>query len=141
MTPVRVFARNGGRMLLTMADVATIVGPLYADWNESHVFNDRWPSHARFHGVVGLGTTIVLAAFGLVRLWTSGRDAAGRDLAAAVPVAYWGSFYPAALVRGTGVDDEPYRVGRIVGVPINLVFPAVTTLVAIGGWLLDRRAR
>jgi hypothetical protein len=140
--PAGVFARNGGRILLTFADLVTIAAPLYADWNTSHIFNERWPSHARFHGVVGLGTAIGLAGFGMARLWVRTRDqAAGRDFAAAVPLAYWGSFFPAALVKGTGVDDEPYPVGRILGLPANLFYALLTTALAIWGWLLDRRFR
>ncbi len=137
---IAMLARNGGRLLLTVAGVSTIVGPISADWNRSHVFNERWPSHARFHGVVALGTASGLGAFGIWRLWAPSADrAAGRDLAAAVPLAYWGSFFPAALVRGTGLDDPPHPVGRIAGVPANLFFATVTTAAAVGGWLLDRR--
>ncbi len=92
-----VLAGNAGRLLLTVAGIATIAGPISADWNRSHVFNERWPSHARFHGAAALGTGAALAAFGVWRLWAPGADrAAGRDLAAAVPLAYWGSFFPAA---------------------------------------------
>jgi hypothetical protein len=91
---------------------------------------------------VGLGTACVLSGFGLVRLWTPTTDAAvARDFAAAVPVVYWGSFFPAVLVRGTGVEDEPHPVGRILGVPANLFYAALTTLLAIGSWALDRRVR
>ncbi len=137
---IAVPARNGGRLLLTVAGVATMAGPISADWNRSHVFNERWPSHARFHGVVSLGTAIGLAAFGVWRLWAPSADrAAGRDVAAAVPLAYWGSFFPAALVRGTGLDDPPHPVPRIAGIPANLFFATVTSAAAIGGWLLDRR--
>jgi uncharacterized protein DUF6640 len=136
-----LLARNSGRLLLTGAGIATIVAPVLADWNPSHVFNERWPSHARFHGVVALGTAAGLAGFGLWRLWAPSADpAAGRDVAAAVPLAYWGSFFPAALVRGTGVDDPPHPVGRIAGVPANLFYAALTSATAVAGWLLDRRA-
>jgi len=56
-----------------------------------------------------------------------------------VPLAYWGSFFPAAVVRGTGLDDSPHPVGRIAGVPANLFFATLTAGTALGGWLLDRR--
>ncbi|MBV9354758.1 MAG: acetyltransferase, partial [Chloroflexi bacterium] len=76
--------RNGGRLLLSLADAITIVAPLFADWNGSHIFNERWPSHARFHGVVGLSTAVLLSGFGLVRLWTHTTQAEARDVAVAV---------------------------------------------------------
>jgi uncharacterized protein DUF6640 len=140
-SPTALLARNGGRLLLTGAGIATIVAPVLADWNPSHVFNDRWPSHARFHGAASLGMAVGLAGFGLWRLWAPSADrAAGRDLAAAIPIAYWGPFFPAALVRGTGVDDEPYPVGRVAGVPANLFGAALTSAMAVAGWLLDRHA-
>jgi hypothetical protein len=50
------------RDALVFAIVATIADPFSAGWNPSHVFNDEWPSHARFHGLVGLGTAIGLPA-------------------------------------------------------------------------------
>jgi hypothetical protein len=43
-----------GRSLLTLANVITVAGPVFADWNDSHIFNGRWPGHARFHGVTAL---------------------------------------------------------------------------------------
>ncbi len=135
-----LLARNAGRLLLTVADVATILAPVSADWNSSHVFNEHWPSHARFHAVVGLGTPVALASFALWQLWrTSEQPALARAVAAAVPISYWGSFFPALLIRGTGVDDPPHRVGRIVGVPGNVFWAAVTTGSAFAGWLLDAR--
>jgi hypothetical protein len=89
--------------------------------------------------VVALGTAAALSAFAVARLWLPGDRAVRRDVAAAVPLAYWGSFFPAAVVRGTGLDDPPHPVARIVGVPANLFFATVTTVAALGGWLLDRR--
>jgi hypothetical protein len=36
-----------GRSLLTLANVITVAAPIAADWNDSHIFNGRWPAHAR----------------------------------------------------------------------------------------------
>jgi hypothetical protein len=132
---------DAGRLLLSGADVATVIAPLMADWNRSHIFNEQWPAHARFHGVVGLATPASLAALSVVRPWLNPHEAAARDFAAAIPVAYWGAFVPAALIKGTGVDDPPHPVGRVVGVPANLFYAILTTGLAIGGWLIDRRFR
>jgi hypothetical protein len=134
--------RNSGKALLTGADVGTIIGPIVADWNDSHIFNQRWPSHARFHGVVALGTASALSAYGVWRLWAPSLDrGAGRDIAAAVPLAYWGSFLPAALVKGTGVEDPPHLLPRVMGLPINMVVAATISALTLSGWLLDRRLR
>ena len=123
-----------GRVILTLALVGTIVGPILADWNRSHIFNDSWPSHARFHGVVGLGMATLMSVFALWQLWA----ATAVALAAAVPIAYWGSFFIALAVPGTGVDDPPHPVARPAGIPINVLVPIVVVLLAAIGWLLGR---
>jgi hypothetical protein len=134
--------RNAGRMLLTLSNLITLVAPVAADWNDSHLFNERWPSHARFHGVVGLSMATALSAFAVWRLWApSAEPGSGRAVAAAVPLAYWLPFFGAASFPGAGVEDPPHRVGRVAGLPANLAGAAATSLTAAAGWLLDRRLR
>jgi hypothetical protein len=137
----RAVSRQAGRGLLTLANLITVVAPAAADWNDSHIFNRRWPSHARFHGVVALTMTSGLAGLNLWSLWSDATDRrTSRLFAAAVPVGYWASFFVAPLVRGTGVDDPPHPISRFAGVPTSLLGAAATTLTAVAGWLLDRRA-
>jgi hypothetical protein len=62
--------REAGRGLLTLANVITAVAPVAADWNDSQIFNQRWPSHARFHGVVALTMISSLAGLNLWSLWS-----------------------------------------------------------------------
>ena len=137
----RAVGREAGRGLLTLANLITAVAPVAADWNDSHIFNQRWPSHARFHGVVALAMTSSLAGLNLWSLWSDSTDRrTSRLFAAAVPVGYWAPFFVAPLVRGTGVDDPPHPIPRVAGVPTSLLGAAATTLTAVAGWLLDRRA-
>jgi len=132
--------REAGRGLLTLANVITAVAPVAADWNNSHIFNQRWPSHARFHGVVALTMTSTLASLNLWSLWSDSTDRrTSRLFAAAIPVGYWAPFLVAPLVRGTGVDDPPHPIPRVAGVPTSLLGAAATSLTAVAGWLLDRR--
>jgi hypothetical protein len=134
--------REAGRSLLTLANLITAAAPVAADWNDSHIFNPRWPSHARFHGVVALTMTSTLAGLNLWSLWSPSTDRrTSRLFAAAVPVSYWTPFFLAPLVRGTGVDDPPHPIPRVAGVPTSLLGAAATTLTAVAGWLLDRRSR
>jgi len=134
--------REAGRGLLTLANLITTVAPVAADWNDSHIFNRRWPSHARFHGVVALTMTSGLAGLNLWSLWSDSTDRdTSRLFAAAVPVGYWAPFFLAPLVRGTGVHDQPHPIPRVAGVPTSLLGAAATTLTAVTGWLLDRRSR
>ena len=100
-----------GKSLLTLANVITAVAPLAADWNDSHIFNEHWPAHARFHGVAALTMTVTLSSANIWSVWSSDRDqTAARSFAAAVPVAYWAPFFLAPLVPGTAVDDPPHPV-------------------------------
>jgi hypothetical protein len=139
-----VSGRSGrvlGRSLLTLANVITVAAPIAADWNDSHIFNDRWPAHARFHGVTALGMAASLSSANIWSVWS---DAGGRNrarfFAAAVPIAYWAPFFVAPLVPGTAVDDPPHLVARVMGVPVSLLGAAATTAAAVAGWFLDRRS-
>lgn len=128
-----------GRSLLTLANAITVVAPLAADWNDSHIFNHRWPGHARFHGVTSLAMAVSLASANIWSVWSGdANQATARFFAAAVPVAYWAPFFVAPLVPGTAVDDPPHPVGRLAGVPVNMLGAAATIATAAAGWLTDR---
>ena len=139
-----VAARDGrmlGRGLLTVANVITVAAPFAADWNDSHIFNERWPAHARFHGVTALAMAATLSSLNIWSIWSSASDrTTARFFAAAIPVAYWAPFFVAPLVPGTAVDDPPHPVPRLAGVPTNLLGAAATTATAAAGWFIDRRS-
>jgi len=137
--PAGAGGRRLGRGLLTLANVITAAAPLAADWNDSHIFNERWPAHARFHGVTALAMATTLSSANIWSLWSGGggQDRA-RFFAAAVPVAYWAPFFAAPLVPGTAVDDPPHPVQRVAGVPVSLLGAAATTATAAAGWFIDR---
>jgi hypothetical protein len=121
--------------------VITAAAPFAADWNDSHIFNERWPAHARFHAVTALAMAGTLSSASIWSLWSGGSGQAGRRFfAAAVPVAYWAPFFVAPLVPGTAVDDPPYPVKRVAGVPVSLLGAAATTATAAAGWVIDRRS-
>jgi hypothetical protein len=130
-----------GRGLLTLANVITVAAPVAADWNDSHIFNERWPSHARFHGVTALAMAVTLSSASIWSIWSGKSDrATARLFAAAVPVAYWAPFFMAPLVPGTAIDDPPHPVPRLAGVPTNMLGAAATTATAVAGWFIDRRS-
>ena len=130
-----------GRSLLTLANMITVAAPIAADWNDSHIFNPRWPAHARFHGVTALAMATTLSSLNIWSVWsaTGGDRATARFFAAAVPVAYWAPFFLAPLVPGTALEDAPHPVPRLAGVPTNVLGAAATTATAVVGWFIDRR--
>jgi hypothetical protein len=129
-----------GRSLLTLANVITVAAPIAADWNDSHIFNQRWPAHARFHGVTALTMAITLSSLNVWSVWSSAGDRTARLFAAAVPVAYWAPFFLAPAVPGTAVEDPPHPVPRLAGVPASFLGAAATTATAAAGWFIDRRS-
>ena len=97
-----------GRLLLTVALLSTVFGPIGADWNETHVFNPSWPPHARFHSVVGLFVTIGFSLIGLWLLWRKSTDFRAHLLVAtAVPVLAWGTFFVRGLYPAR--ESRTYR--------------------------------
>jgi len=130
-----------GRILLTVALLSTLFGPIGADWNDTHVFNADWPPHARFHSVVGLFVTIGFSLTGLWLLWRRSIDYLPQLLVAmAVPVLAWGSFFLAVLVPGTGVEDHAGTLPRVVGLPLNLFVALIFSAFAVAGYLICLRA-
>ena len=130
-----------GRILLTVALLSTLFGPIGADWNHTHVFNPGWPPHAKFHTVVGLVMTIGFSLIGLWLLWRKSMDFLPQLLvAAAVPVLAWGTFFLAVLVPGTGVEDQPGALPRVIGLPLNLFVALIFSVLAIAGYVICRRA-
>lgn len=131
---------NSGKILLTLVALFTLVAPIVADWNQTHVFNPEWPPHARFHTVVGLCMSTGFSIIALWLLW--GRPSSQEvsvKIVALVPILYWGSFFIAALVPGAWVEDHPGAIARIMGIPINLAAAGMMMVIsAFGYWLYQR---
>lgn len=130
-----------GRILLTVALLSTLFGPIGADWNDTHVFNPNWPPHAKFHSAAGLFVTAGFSLIGLWLLWRISTDFLPQLLvAAAVPLLAWGTFFLALLVPGAGVEDDPGTLPRVAGLPINVLVALVFSATAMVGYLICRRA-
>lgn len=53
-----------GKVLIATSNLAYSVGAFLADFNETHVYNPRWPPHARFHNgqTMSLGIMLCIAS-------------------------------------------------------------------------------
>ena len=80
---------NAGRAVLTFAAVVTGVTPFLADWNDTHIHNDRWPPHAKFHNAQTLSMGALLAGASLFFTWRR----TGGVRANLLPAVGFGSLY------------------------------------------------
>jgi hypothetical protein len=132
-----------GRRLLRAVAVATAAGGYAADWNRTHLFNPRWPPHARFHDAMTIALGTLLGGVSLVLLRTSAGDAEVARGAVA-PALFWTAMAASFAFPGAeGMESEfPGLVPRVRGVWVNERFAAglMLTLSAVG-WLLEVRDR
>ncbi len=133
------------RLVLSGAAIGTILGTGRADLNRTHVFNPKWPPHARFHGVAGWGTVAGTQLLALWLLWSPGRQGCEGDLAveiaALLPTISWVPFFLALCSPGTAVEDEPGHLPRVAGVPANLVPATLIPAISALGYSLHRTGR
>lgn len=131
-----------GRLLLSVALISVAMAPLTADLNETHIFNDGWPPHARFHTAVLL---FVSTGFSLVGLWLLWRRTSEFRthvfVAMLIPVLSWGSFFLALLLPETATEDVPGELARVAGIPVNLFVAAMFVLLPVAAWWMSVSAQ
>jgi hypothetical protein len=111
-----------GKFVLTLAALYPPVGAFAMDWNETHIYNPRWPGHAKFHDAQTLSLSAQCAALTLWQVWKPGPDSRSRlNWAALLATLFVASQAPAILFPGTGWADPetPLQPGRKFGIPIN----------------------
>ncbi|KAM3078141.1 hypothetical protein ACMFMG_002557 [Clarireedia jacksonii] len=124
-----------GKLIFTFCAAFQACGSFYADFNETHVYNPRWPPHAKFHN----GQTMSMAVgLGLATLYYTHRRTASKAAAAdsLFTAAIFGSLYwitgiSAILYPGAkGMDPE---FGE--GFPQGIMFSVTAVLPWVGWWL------
>lgn len=134
-----------GRVLLTLSALGAAIGAYVADWNETHIFNPRWPPHAKFHNAQ---TMLLGTALGLLTLyylwsprWRSRPE--GLGIGTALAAVYWLTQAGSLLFPGTALTDPEFadRTAHIAGVvPMNqLTIEIVFLLLVAVGYGLERR--
>jgi hypothetical protein len=110
-----------------------------ADWNETHIYNPRWPPHAKFHNAQTMLLGTLLAGMTLFFTWRRRGDPDTNMIAAApAAAAYWVVLVLSITFPGTAFlepeFDDPSRY--ILGLPGNLFVAIVSLLVvALAAWL------
>lgn len=62
------------RILFTLVAIAIGIGPMIADFNETHATNPLWPPHARFHVVWQVLSQAGVSCVILYLLWAGSSD-------------------------------------------------------------------
>lgn len=123
-----------GRICFSISAIIQLLGPFYADFNETHVLNPRWPPHARFHNGQTMSMGVCLALGTLYYTYRPvARDAAADSIltAAIFGSLYWITGLSAILYPGSkGVDPE---FGE--GFPQAWLFVGLLGLAWTGWWL------
>jgi hypothetical protein len=97
------------RLLFILAAVGLIGGAHLADMSPSHIYNDHWPPHAKFHAGQTLSMSILLSLLSILFAW---RKTSDRTLAviatAGFAAAYWVTQATAILYPGTAFYDPEF---------------------------------
>jgi hypothetical protein len=126
------------RALLTIVGIFTCAGAYIADWNETHIYNPRWPPHAKFHNGQTMSMGLALGLATLYYLWRPLKTKAAGDNLNIVTIfasLYWVTQLSAILYPGTRFMDPEFGDGMIQ----LKICPVVFALTAIGYLFETRR--
>jgi hypothetical protein len=127
------------RCLFTINAAGIAVGGFVADWNASHIFNPRWPPHAKFHDGQTLAFGVFLAAATLFFAWRRSGDRRTNILAAAITggVLYWAQAGAFAVPGIAWTDPEFLKPGQSLGdFPPQVYFEILGSLmIGLASWL------
>ncbi|KAI0176548.1 hypothetical protein GGR52DRAFT_541496 [Hypoxylon sp. FL1284] len=126
-----------GRLLLTLDALGMCFGTIFADcFNETHMFNPRWPPHAKFHNVQTVLMAVFLSGLTLYYTWRKAKTPELRReflfLSAILGSLYWFAGLLSIIPPDTmGVDPE---FGG-PAFPQAKLFVGFMTAGVLGAWL------
>ena len=131
------------RILFTLAAIGLIVGAHVADLSPSHLFNDRWPPHAKFHTGQTLSMSVLLSLLTIFFAWRKTSDQREGVLAtAAFAATYWITQATAIAYPNTAFFDPefltPYSFR--LGLPTQAYFEiGFLSVITLASWLALRK--
>ena len=132
------------RMLFTLSAIGLIVGAHVADLSPSHIFNDRWPPHAKFHTGQTLSMSLLLSLLTIGFAWRRTSDQREAVLATAgFAAAYWVTQATAILYPNTAFYDPEFITAKSfpIGLPIQAYFDlGFFLLITLASWLAIRKS-
>ncbi|MEJ1242244.1 DUF6640 family protein [Chryseolinea sp. T2] len=98
-----------GKMLITLVGLMTAFGSYAFDWNNTHIFNDNWPPHAKFHNAQTMVLGTLLGLFTIWLLWfRKGEQRTNLKLAVTTALFYWIGQIGASMFPGTALLDPEF---------------------------------
>lgn len=128
-----------GRIVHTLVALVTGVGAFVADFNATHIYNPRWPPHAKFHTGQTMSMALALALPALFFTWRRAGDARTNVLAATLFAGtYWWTQAAANFFPGVAwTDPELLKPGQSLTrfPPQGYLDIVLLSLVLLGAWL------
>jgi hypothetical protein len=131
------------RLIFTVVGVTLPLGAHAADMNHTHIYNPRWPPHAKFHNAQTLAMSLLLGGLTIfLAWWPSNHVPEVVFAAAAAGSLYFISQSAAILYPNTDYFDPEFKRLTILGVPLAAAIAMVELFaVAVACWLGLRVAR
>ncbi|KAF7871503.1 hypothetical protein EAF04_003610 [Stromatinia cepivora] len=130
-----------GRSILAIVAVTNGIGGFIADWNDTHVYNPRWPPHAKFHNGQTLSTGVLLGIGALYYLYRPSTSLAIEKeslyTAALLTTLNWVAQVSAAFYPGSLPIDPEFGDGF----PQAYISAVLLSMVAIGTALENARLK
>jgi hypothetical protein len=132
------------RMLFTFSAIGLIVGAHVADLSPSHMFNDRWPPHAKFHTGQTLSMSLLLSLLTILFAWRKTLDRREAVFATAgFAAAYWVTQATAIAYPNTAFYDPEFITANSfpLGLPFQAYFDlGFLSLITLASWLAIRES-
>jgi hypothetical protein len=132
------------RILFTLAGIGLVVGAHVADLSPSHLFNNRWPPHAKFHTGQTLSMSCLLALLTIFVAWRKTSDQREAVLATAgFAATYWVTQATAIAYPNTGFFDPEFATPHsfTLGLPTQAYFEiGFVALITLASWLAIRKS-
>ena len=128
-----------GRCLFTFNAVGIAAGGFLADMNATHIYNPRWPPHAKFHDGQTMAFGVVLSLASLFFTWRRSGDGQTNVLAAALigGMLYWAQAAANAFPGVAWTDPEFLKPGESLTefAPQLYIDIGMSVVVIFAAWL------
>jgi hypothetical protein len=125
-----------GKILITIAAMWSAGGSYIFDWNHTHIYNPRWPPHAKFHNAQ---TMLLGTCLGLLSLWILWLEKLDEILKTRIAVFlasfYWLTQMGSILFPGTALTDPEFAYPGEP--PHQLIVDLVMLAILAIAWTLE----